>query len=82
MVNGLNSSRVPYQGYPNNATGATQVTKDIASYCYDTQKTNISKTYGYLTSDDKPSYTWPVIGAIVSFASLITVAALKRRGKP
>ncbi len=76
MVNGI-SSFVPYQGYPANATGATPVTKDIASYCYDTQRPNISKTYTYLTTEDKPNYTWPVIGAVVSALSLLTVAGLK-----
>ena len=48
MMNSVNSF-VPYQNYPYNATGATPVTKDIASYCYDTQRPDISKTYGYLT---------------------------------
>lgn len=79
MMNSVNSF-VPYQNYPYNATGATPVTKDIASYCYDTQRPDIAKTYGYLTSDQKPSYTWPVIGAVVSAISLLTVAALKLRG--
>ncbi len=78
MVNGI-SSNIPYVGYPANATGATPVTKDIASYCYDTQRPNISETYGYLTSDNKQNYTWPVIGAVVSALSLITVAAMKFR---
>ncbi len=87
MVNGIPPSMVPYrsyqdyQGYPANAVGATQMTKDIASYCYDTQKPNISKTYSYLTSDTNPSYTWPVIGVVVSALSLLTVAAMKK-GKP
>ena len=44
MVNGI-SPNIPYSGYPANATGATPVTRDIASYCYDTQKNNISKDY-------------------------------------
>ncbi len=79
MMNNISSSYIPYQGYPANATGATQVTKDIASYCYDTQRPNISKTYGYLISEEKPNYTLPVIGALVSFMSLIGVAALKFR---
>lgn len=67
MVNGLSPSNIPYQGFPANAVGATPVTKDIASYCYDTQRTNIAKTYHHLTSEDKQSYTWPIIGAVVSF---------------
>ena len=77
MVNGINSSYVPYSGYPANATGATQVTKDIASYCYDTQKNNISKTYGYLTSDEKPNYTWPIVGVAVSALSLLAMKFIK-----
>lgn len=76
MVNGL-PSNVPYAGYPGNAIGATPVTKDIASYCYDTQRPNIAKTYDYLTTQEKPSYTWPIIGAVVSALSLLTVAAMK-----
>lgn len=78
MVQGVTSSLVPYQGFPANAVGATKVTKDIASYCYDTQKNNISKTYGYLTTEDNPSYKWPVIGAVVSALSLIAVKCIKR----
>lgn len=78
MVNGI-SSNIPYAGYPANAAGATRVTKDIASYCYDTQRPYIAETYGYLTSKDKTSYTWPVIGAVVSAVSLLTVAAMKLR---
>lgn len=81
MVNGIYSSMTPYQGYPSNAIGANTTTKDIASYCYDTQRNDISETYGYLTSNDKPSYKWPVIGTIVSAISLITVAAMKRAGR-
>lgn len=80
MANGI-SSRIPYQGYPHNAVGATPMTKDIASYCYDTQRNSIEDTYVSLASKDKPSYTWPIIGAVVSFASLLTVAAIKR-GRP
>lgn len=78
MVNGL-PSNIPYAGYPANAVGATPVTKDIASYCYDTQRPNISKTYGYLTSQDKTSCTWPVIGAVVSALSLLAVTAMRFR---
>ena len=78
MVNGINSSYVPYSGYPANATGATQVTKDIASYCYDTQRPKIAETYGYLTSNEKPDYTWPVIGTVVSALSLIAVRFIRR----
>ena len=81
MVNGLSPSNIPYQGFPANAVGATHVTKDIASYCYDTQRTNIAKTYHHLTSEDKQSYTWPIIGAVVSFLSLLAVTSIKR-GKP
>lgn len=77
MVQGVTSSFIPYQGYPANATGATGVTKDIASYCYDTQKNNISKTYTYLTTDDNPSYKWPVIGTVVSLISLIAVRCMR-----
>ena len=79
MVNGIPSSNIPYAGFPYNATGATPVTKDIASYCYDTQRPYISQTYGYLTSDNKQNYTWPVVGAVVSALSLLTVAAMKFR---
>ena len=79
MGNGISSSRIPYAGYPANATGATPVTRDIASYCFDAQRPYIAKTYEYLTTEEKPSYTWPIIGAAVSFLSLIGVAALKLR---
>ena len=78
MVNGISSSYLPYNGYPANATGATQVTKDIASYCYDTQRPSISKTYGYLTSEHKPDYKWPVIGSIVAALSFVGVRLIKR----
>lgn len=79
MVNGITSPHIPYAGYPANAVGATQVTKDIASSCFDTQRPYIAKTYNYLMTEDKPSYTWPVIGAVVSALSLIGVAAIKLR---
>ncbi len=75
MVQGIYSSQIPYQGYPSNAVGATKVTKDIASYCFDTQKNNISKTYTFLTTEEKPNYTWPIVGLAVSALSLL---ALKR----
>ena len=78
MTNSI-SSRVPYAGYPYNATGATPVTKDIASYCYDTQRPYIQKTTNFLTTEDKTSYKWPLIGAIVSALSLIAVTAIKRK---
>lgn len=78
MVQGMNSSYIPYQGYPSNAVGATKVTKDIASYCYDTQKNNISQTYSYLTTNDNPSYKWPVIGTVVSLLSLIAVRCMSK----
>lgn len=87
MVKGIPPSMMPYrvyqdyQGYPANAVGATQMTKDIASYCYDTQKPNISKTFSYLTDDSKPSYTWPIIGTVVSAISLIALTAMKK-GRP
>ena len=81
MVNGVSSSYVPYNGYPHNATGATQVTKDIASYCYDTQRPNIAKNYAYLTSDNKQSLTWSIVGVVTSFLSLLAISALKR-GRP
>ncbi len=77
MVIGVYSSQIPYQGFPSNAVGATKVTKDIASYCYDTQKNNISKTYTYLTTDDTPSYKWPVIGTVVSLLSLAALRYIK-----
>ena len=47
------SSRIPYAGYPHNATGATPVTKDIASYCFDTQRPYIQRTTEFVTSQDK-----------------------------
>ena len=78
MVNGISSTYIPYSGYPANATGATQVTKDIASYCYDTQRPSISETYGYLTSDHKPDYKWPAIGAAVSLIGLLAARFIKR----
>lgn len=81
MVNGISSSYVPYSGYPYNATGATQVTKDIASYCYDTQRPSIAKTYDYLTSENKQNLTWPIVGVVTSFLSLLAVSAIKR-GRP
>ena len=37
--------------------------------------------YHHLTSEDKQSYTWPIIGAVVSFLSLLAVTSIKR-GKP
>ncbi len=79
MVNGISSPHIPYNGYPGNAIGETQVTKDIASTCFDAQRPYIAKTYEFLTTEEKPSYTLPVIGAVVSFLSLIGVAALKLR---
>ncbi len=79
MVNGISSSQVPYQGYPANAVGATRVTKDIASYCYDTQRTNIGKTYAYLTTEEKHNYTWPVVGLVTSFLSLLAVRMITRK---
>lgn len=78
MVNGMSPSNIPYQGFPYNAVGATPVTKDIASYSYDTQRPNIAKTYGYLTTEDKPKYTWPVIGLVVSTLSLAALKYIKR----
>lgn len=72
-------SNVPYPNYPYNAVGATPTTKDIASTCYDAQRPYVAKTYEYLTTEHKPSYTWPVIGTIVSTISLLTVAAMKFR---
>lgn len=81
MVNRISSSYVPYNGYPNNATGATPVTKDIASYCYDTQRPSINKTYGYLTTEQNENLTWPIVGVVTSFLSLLAVGALKR-GRP
>ena len=77
MVIGVYSSQIPYQGFPSNAVGAKKVTKDIASYCYDTQRNNISKTYTYLTTDDTPSYKWPVIGTVVSLLSLAALRYIK-----
>lgn len=77
MVQGYSPSTVPYQGYPHNAVGATQVTKDIASYSYDTQRPNIAKTYGYLTTEDKPKYLWPSIGLAVSFLSMLALKFIK-----
>lgn len=78
MVNGINSSQLPYAGYPANAVGATPVTRDIASYCYDTQRPHVAKTYGYLTGEHKESYTWPVIGLISSLVALGIVNTIKR----
>ena len=77
MSNVTNSSYVPYANYPYNAIGANNVTKDIASYSYDGQRPDVAKTYEFLTSEHKPSYTWPVIGTVVSAISLIVVSALK-----
>ena len=77
-MNGV-SSFTPYAGYPYNATGATPVTKDIGSHCFDTQRPNIEKTNAYLMSDNKQNYTWPIIGTAVSALSLLTVIALKRK---
>lgn len=77
MVQGVSSSYIPYQGFPHNAVGANNVTKDIASYCYDTQKTNIGKTYSFLTTDDTPSYKWPIIGVVTSLLSLIALKYIK-----
>ena len=77
MVHGVYASQIPYQGYPSNAVGATKVTKDIASYCFDTQRNEISKTYGYLTSDEKPSYKWPVVVVVVSALSLLAMKFIK-----
>lgn len=77
MVNGI-PSNIPYNGYPANATGATPVTKDIGSYCYDTQRPYIAKNYSYLTTEDKPSYTWPIVGTVVSFLSLLALRAIKK----
>ncbi len=77
MIQSVYPSQIPYQGYPANAVGATKVTKDIASYCFDTQKNDISKTYAFLTTDEKPNYTWPVLGLVVSALSLIAIRFLK-----
>lgn len=78
MVNGVSSS-IPYQGYPHNCTGATPVTKDIASYCYDTQRPSIADTFAHLTTKDKPSYTLPIIGCVASFLSILGVKALLKK---
>ena len=78
MVHCIYASQIPYQGYPTNAVGATKVTKDIASYCYDTQRNNIAKTFGHLTSEEKPDYTWPIVGAAVSAISLLALKFIKR----
>lgn len=78
MFNGI-SSRVPYANYPYNAVGATPVTKDIASTCFDTQRPHIQQTMDYLCDNSRPSYTWPIIGALVSAISFITVCAIKKR---
>jgi len=77
----ISSSYLPYAGYPPNASGANNMTKDIASYCYDTQRQAIGETFTYLTSDNKQNLTWPIVGTIVSFLSLLAVGALKR-GRP
>ena len=77
MVQSVYSSQIPYQGYPSNAVGATKVTKDIASYCFDTQKNNISKTYSYLTTEEKPNYKWPIMGLAVSALSLLAMKYIK-----
>lgn len=78
MVNGINASQIPYGGYPSNAVGATGMTKDIASYSYDTQRPAIARNYAYLTSDNKQDLTWPIVGVVTSFLSLVAVGLLKR----
>lgn len=77
----INSSYHPYAGYPNNAVGANNTTKDIASYCYDTQRNAIARSYEFITSDSKQSLTWPIVGTLVSFLSLIAVGIIKK-GRP
>jgi len=74
----FSSSYLPIAGYPPNATGACEMTKNNASYCYDTQRNAINKTYTHLTSEQKPNLTWPIVGAVTSMLSLIAVSAIKR----
>lgn len=80
-MSNISSSYLPYAGYPHNAVGANNTTKDIASYCYDTQRNAIAKNYAYITSDDKQNLTWPIVGVVTSFLSLLAVGALKK-GRP
>ena len=77
----ISSSQLPYAGYPHNAVGANNTTKDSASYCYDTQRPAIAENYTYLTSDNKQNLTWPIVGTIVSFLSLLIIGKLKG-GRP
>lgn len=77
----ISSSQLPYTGYPHNAVGANNTTKDLASYCYDTQRPAISENYAYLTTDNKQNLTWPIVGSVVSFLSLLAIGAIKR-GRP
>lgn len=78
MAYNFNSSLTPYSGYPANAVGVTPVTKDIASYSYDTQRQNIQKTYNYLTTEQKTDYTWPIVGVAVSALACLAVKFLKK----
>ena len=67
--------------YPANCTGACRVTKDIAQYNYDTQRNDIARSIERANSEKKSSYTWPVIGVVVSALATIIVARV-RKGKP
>lgn len=74
----ISSSHLPYAGYPPNAVGANNTTKDLSSYCYDTQRNAIAKSYTYSVTENKQDLTWPVVGSIVSFLSLLAIGYIKR----
>lgn len=78
MLSTVNSSQIPYANYPHNAVGSTPVTKDIASLSYDTQKPMIAKQQAYFASDRKQNLTWPIVGIVTSFLSLLAIRAIKR----
>lgn len=65
--NSVNYAQVKYN-YPPNTKGAAKMTEVIARENYDSQIYN---------RENQPSYTWPVIGTIVSALTLIAVKFMK-----
>lgn len=65
--NNVNYQPIKYS-YPPNIKGAAKMTEVIAKENYDSQIYN---------RENQPSYTWPVIGTIVSALTLLTIKFLK-----
>lgn len=71
------TSNVASVGYPPNTVGATPMTKIIAEDAYDTMRPEIARAIEKRENPSKPSYTWPLIGLLVSAVAMIVVNRAK-----